>query len=57
MKLTVDSVKVLVAGSACIALGAALLFLRPESEALAVALVTGGVGLLAPGAFRLGAGK
>ena len=52
-----DSVKVLVAGCACIVLGAALLFVRPDAEGLAVSLITGGVGLLAPGAFRLGGAK
>lgn len=52
--MQLESVRILVAGSACILLGAVLLFARPDSEELAVALVTGGVGLLAPGAFRLG---
>jgi hypothetical protein len=55
MKL--ESIGILVAGCACIAIGSALLFLRPESEAAALGFITGGVGLLAPGAFRLGGAK
>ena len=55
--MKIDSIKILVAGCACIAIGSALLFLRPESEAVALGFITGGVGLLAPGAFRLGGGK
>lgn len=55
MKL--DSIKILVAGSACILIGAGLLFLQPDNHDVGVGFIVGGVGLLAPGAFRLGGAK
>lgn len=54
---SVDSVKALIAGSALIVIGGVLLFVRPEAETAATTLIGTGVGVLAPGAFRLGSGK